>query len=494
VELYSICWIGYCRFCSLLECSFKIQIETKEKMFLCPFYLKGRSMISRDRINGKYQMTVVIAIQLYFIYILTCLFLPNYVFGASENINDALIHAAVDGDIATVQRLIDEGADVKYRNEYGNTALSLALDADRGYVSIGKLLIENGADVNLQSEFDGSTPLINVVKAGGHFESVKLLVENKADVNIVNNDGWSALTKAADNGYADIAELLIKHGADVTQRNKEGYNALEIAHNRNHKHIEHVLTKGSIPISNAVLHNVSTTGNMLELRRQLDGGINVNAIDKDGWTPLILASHFGREDVVRHLILHGANVNAIISKDVFFGGWTALHTAALHNHIEIVTLLVENGADINHADNEGKTALYKTSNQKIKTLLQSKEMPTKSRGNTTQQTDWGQFILIGIIVFVVVSIMGAAASANRGDISTSKSKQSDQHKKYIKTEINSDISGTKSMPHKSGNDYKCPKCNHSYGWWNGLECSYCGWSNRTNSFSRKGIVNPDKYE
>ena len=37
----------------------------------------------------------------------------------------------------------------------------------------------------------------------------------------------------------------------------------------------------------------------------------------------------------------------------------------------------------------------------------------------------------------------------------------------------------------------CPRCDHSFGWWNGYECSHCGWSNRTRAFTAKGLTKRD---
>lgn len=55
---------------------------------------------------------------------------------------------------SSVETLLERGADVNYRDEYGDTALSLALDW--GYEDIAIALIENGASLDFQIE--GMTP------------------------------------------------------------------------------------------------------------------------------------------------------------------------------------------------------------------------------------------------------------------------------------------------------------------------------------------------
>ena len=56
----------------------------------------------------------------------------------------------------------------------------------------------------------------------------------------------------------------------------------------------------------------------------------------------------GHTDIVKVLIEKGADVN---HKD----GWTALMRAAYNGHHEMCAMLIEKGADVNHQDEEGNT-------------------------------------------------------------------------------------------------------------------------------------------
>ena len=58
-----------------------------------------------------------------------------------RELNLSLISAAKDGDIDTVKQRLKEGASIKARNRFGNTALISATRA--GSLDIVKLLIEN---------------------------------------------------------------------------------------------------------------------------------------------------------------------------------------------------------------------------------------------------------------------------------------------------------------------------------------------------------------
>ena len=66
-----------------------------------------------------------------------------------------------------------------------------------------------------------------------------------------------------------------------------------------------------------------------------------------------LAAKHGHADIVTALLENGADVNA-----TNFNGRTALHYFAEQGHADIVTALLENGADVNVTDDFGQTALH----------------------------------------------------------------------------------------------------------------------------------------
>jgi len=77
------------------------------------------------------------------------------------------------------------------------------------------------------------------------------------------------------------------------------------------------------------------------------------------------ASCFGDIDGVKELLAHGVNVNAQHE----INGWTALHWAAKRNHLNIVNLLCNHGADKNIPTNKGEVAAQLTGEGVIKVLL-----------------------------------------------------------------------------------------------------------------------------
>lgn len=88
-----------------------------------------------------------------------------------------------------------------------------------------------------------------------------------------------------------------------------------------------------------------------------DGGL-IDARDTDGSTPLHCAAWKGHKEVVSLLIERGADVNAQ-NNNTHWGG-TPLHAAAHANNTEIVHLLIAHGADVNARSVNDRTPIDET--------------------------------------------------------------------------------------------------------------------------------------
>jgi len=80
-----------------------------------------------------------------------------------------------------------------------------------GHVETVKLLIEKGAHVNEKDEY-GMTALICAATLG-RTEMVRILLDKGADVRAKDNRGQTALTLAEKDDYREIMELLKKASA-----------------------------------------------------------------------------------------------------------------------------------------------------------------------------------------------------------------------------------------------------------------------------------------
>ncbi|KAE8777833.1 ankyrin repeat and protein kinase domain-containing protein 1-like [Hordeum vulgare] len=93
------------------------------------------------------------------------------------------------------------------------------------------------------------------------------------------------------------------------------------------------------------LHVAARKGNLKEVRRLLNEGMDVNAPawgpKSPGATPLHLAAQGGHVKIMDELLERGANIDARTKGAC---GWTPLHIAAKERNKRVVRFLIENGA------------------------------------------------------------------------------------------------------------------------------------------------------
>ena len=81
----------------------------------------------------------------------------------------------------------------------------------------------------------------------------------------------------------------------------------------------------------------------------IKSGANPNTQDNNGWTPLHEVAQRNHVDLLSLLLDAGANPNVPGGDDKY----TPLHDAVEAGHVEIVKLLIERGADKNARDITG---------------------------------------------------------------------------------------------------------------------------------------------
>jgi len=88
----------------------------------------------------------------------------------------------------------------------------------------------------------------------------------------------------------------------------------------------------------------------------IPGGVESNY--KVGNTPLIYAAFFGMKEVVTALLEAGANINSTNDD-----GATSLNAASECGHLDIARILLQHGAAVNQANKDGCTPLFMASQQ-----------------------------------------------------------------------------------------------------------------------------------
>jgi uncharacterized protein len=155
--------------------------------------------------------------------------------------------AAARGDVAAVQDLLRNGADVNTAQGDGMTALHWA--AERGDLPLAEVLIYSGANVNAGTRIGRYSPL-HLATRGGHGDVVAALLRAKADANAATtNSGVTPLHLAAVAGRADVIEALLRAGAAIDAKEASwGQTPLVFAASRGHvEAIRALLAAGADP-------------------------------------------------------------------------------------------------------------------------------------------------------------------------------------------------------------------------------------------------------
>jgi uncharacterized protein len=175
---------------------------------------------------------------------------------------------------------------------------------------------------------------------------------------------YAGLHAAAAKGDVAEIERLIASGANNEAADGRGRTPLHVAAFQKQYEAARVLLRlGAAPNSQEAdrydIITVAAVANDLQmLKIALDGGGNPRAITSryDG-TALIAAAHLGHVDVVRMLIEAGAPLDHVNNL-----GWTALIESIVlgdggKNHTDTLTALVRAGAGLSIADRQGATPL-----------------------------------------------------------------------------------------------------------------------------------------
>lgn len=195
----------------------------------------------------------------------------------------------------------------------------LILAATAGHEKVVDILLKHAADLEAQSERTKDTPL-SLACSGGRYEVVELLLSVGANKEHRNVSDYTPLSLAASGGYVNIIKLLLSNGAEINSR-----------------------TGSKLGISPLML--AAMNGHTAAVKLLLDQGSDINAqIETNRNTALTLACFQGRHEVVSLLLDRKANVEHRAKT-----GLTPLMEAASGGYIEVGRVLLDKGADVNAA-------------------------------------------------------------------------------------------------------------------------------------------------
>ncbi|NTZ41520.1 ankyrin repeat domain-containing protein [Altererythrobacter sp. SALINAS58] len=145
----------------------------------------------------------------------------------------------------------------------------------------------------------------------------------------------------------------------VQAQMSEGYEFLKAVKDRDGTVVMNALAEPGNTLVNTrdiatgqgVLHIVTARRDTQWIRFLAERGANPNLADKDGITPLVIASNIGFVEGAEALLDAGARVDVTNS-----AGETPLIAAVHRRDMAMLRLLLDKGADPDRADNSGRTA------------------------------------------------------------------------------------------------------------------------------------------
>jgi cytohesin len=266
-----------------------------------------------------------------------------------EKSANSIHEAAANGDINLVKSLLSAGTDVNVKGRLEYTPLHHA--AENGHANLVKFLISRGADLEVRNH-NGRTPLV-LAASQGHKGMVELLLAKGADVN--TKDIWykKLLHHAAVNGHKELAAFLIDKGVDIESQTNLDYTALSLAASQGHRQmVELLISKGADvntkeQMKYSPLHYAAMRGHYEIAKVLISAGANVNAEDLHNRAPLYKAVLAGDKQIARLLVNNQAYVP-----------FPELHFTAFMGDLTKVKKIIEEGADVDSKDGEGRTPLF----------------------------------------------------------------------------------------------------------------------------------------
>jgi uncharacterized protein len=294
--------------------------------------------------------------------------------------------ACQNGSVELVRLLLDAGADPNEMLPNGETALMMAARTGRPEPVL--LLIERGASVNAAETLRGTTPLMWAA-ANEHPAAVKVLLEHGADAGarskvvprgrrpylaptvqsrlneFVNEIGQAGRRVQGDSGLGDVPPDDPRENARLAAQRERALQALEAAPGPAAIGGSDDVDEAPQPPNRAPetwggvtpLVFAARQGDLESVKLLLEYGADVNQQTEGGWTPLLTAVQNRYYGLAAFLLEHGADPS-LQNK----GGWSPLYIATDNrnieggdyptrkpdrDHLEIIKLLVEHGADVN---------------------------------------------------------------------------------------------------------------------------------------------------
>ncbi|EAY07633.1 PH domain containing protein [Trichomonas vaginalis G3] len=296
-----------------------------------------------------------------------------------------IMHAAATVGIQTIiNMLIEFGVAVDMPGKDKKTPFHLAIENLR--FEAADILLSKGANINAV-DAQGNTALI-MASSKNNLDTIEYLIKNNADINVINNEGINALAESVRSNKAEVTKYLLDHGATDSGAKIEGQDILEFTVGKEYMHISRILIEhganadnisiekpinGLPPLVFAIqIQNMHVLNRILESHPPLDVIIQNKSF-------LNFAIEVGDLEIVKALVEAGIDVDANHT----------LADAIKYNHEDIAIYLLQNGANVESENEEGKNAKQIAIERGAQQFLDYLSNPTmeEPKSNKTKQQE-----------------------------------------------------------------------------------------------------------
>lgn len=285
----------------------------------------------------------------------------NYLEKVQPNLSQGQLNETLSDDEKTslIEHLVKQGyseilkgltLEAAQLNYFDGLMSPLHMSAKRGYAETTQALLDKGADPRLKNKRNELA--INYVLDLPMLYEPNLVAEKKLTfeklyahapdtINNLTKDGTTVAHQMALYGYNHLLETIIdKHVELLFKANNLGRLPIHVAIlNRQFKAMLLLLATGKasemldFKLRNP-LHYAALYGSKEMVAACIKALGDIEAVDNNGCTPLLLAAHNGNIDALEELLAHNAD---LLAKDL--ANTDAITLATEHNHSEIAELL-----------------------------------------------------------------------------------------------------------------------------------------------------------
>ncbi|KFY09883.1 hypothetical protein V492_05302 [Pseudogymnoascus sp. VKM F-4246] len=268
--------------------------------------------------------------------------------------NDPLYYAAQGGDLDIVALLLRFGADVCSKNDFERTPLHMAMR----HIDVVRALLKEGALLSSQDR-NGDTPFhyvfYNALEIRQQLSIIDVLLEYDCDLNIENNSGRTPFLEflgqysyySTKKDFPRCVSRMLHKGADVTKSGVDGRSPFQI-----------FLSNGEAQnYFRAYYDDITNVVETLESFIQRGASCFTEMPDKRSLVAYCFESanrYWWSRDTARILC-------TLTKPDKVVNGTSVLHELSAQcgrdNFVEFMNILLQNGADPNSENRNGKTPL-----------------------------------------------------------------------------------------------------------------------------------------